>query len=160
MKCFWKISILISLQPLIILMHQLLHGILLWNLTTCLEELFYRTLCNNSCFCHLISFRTTLSMIHVKKSMQIYFSKIICGSHTKIHLYIMDLYLSFAESKVQFATHGKWQLKLWNRLLGNHEDTDADPRTYCAYRKACKIFSALWTPANILIWKYINKQIL
>ena len=42
----------------------------------------------------------------------------------------MDLYLSFAESKVQFATHRKWQLKLWNRLLGNHEDTDADPRTY------------------------------
>ena len=79
----------------------------------------------------------------LKKSMQVYFSKIICGFRTKIHLYIMDLYLSFAESKVQFATHGKWQLKLWNRLLGNHEDTDADPRTYCAYRKACKIFSAL-----------------
>ena len=157
MKWFWKILILIALQPLL---NRLLHGILLWNLTTCLEELFYRTLHSNSCFCHLISFRTTLSMIHVKKSMQVYFSKIICGSRTKIHLYIMDLYLSFAESKVQFATHGKWRLKLGNRLLGNHKHTDADPRTYCAYRKACKTFSALWTPTNILIWKYVNKQIL
>ena len=79
----------------------------------------------------------------LKKSMQVYFSKIICGSRTKIHLYIMDLYLSFAESKVQFATHGKWRLKLGNCLLGNHKHTDADPRTYCAYRKACKTFSAL-----------------
>ena len=51
-------------------------------------------------------------MIHVKKSMQIYFSKIICGSRTNIYLYIMDLYLCVAESKVQFATHGKWRLKL------------------------------------------------
>ena len=141
-------------------MHQLLHGILLWNLTACLEELFYRTLCSNSCFCHLISFRTTLIMIHVKKRMQVYFSKIICGSRTKIHLCIMDLYLSFAESKVQFAIQGKWWLKLRNRLLGNHKHTDADPRTYWAYKKACKIFSASWTPANILIWKYISKQIL
>ena len=100
-------------------------------------------LCNNSCFFHLISFRTTMSMIHVKKSMLVYFSKIICDSRTKIQLYIKDLYLSFAESKVQFATHGKWQLKLQNRLLGNPEHTDADPRTYCAYGKVCKIFSAL-----------------
>ena len=105
-----------ALQPLTLLMNRLLHGILLWNLTTCLEQLFYRTL-HNSCFCHLISFRTTLSMIHVKKSMQIYFSKIICGSRTKIYLYIMDLYLCVAESKVQFATHEKWQLKLGDRLL-------------------------------------------
>ena len=97
-------------------MNRLLHGILLWNLTTCLEQLFYRTL-RNSCFCHLISFRTTLSMIHVKKSMQIYFSKIICGSRTKIYLYIMDLYLCVAESKVQFATRGKWRLKLGNLLF-------------------------------------------
>ena len=121
-KCFWKISISAWFQrmpcstALILLINRLLHGILLWNLTTCLEELFYRTL-HNSCFCHLISFRTTLSMIHVKKSMQVYFSKIICGSRTKIHLYTMDLYLSVAESKVQFATHGKWRLKLRNRLL-------------------------------------------
>ena len=105
-----------SLQPLILLMNRLLHGILLWNLTTRLEELLCRTL-HNSCLCHLISFRTTLSMIHVKRNVQVYFSKIICGSRTKIHLYIMDLYLSFAESKVQFATHGKWRLKLGNRLL-------------------------------------------
>ena len=105
-----------ALQPLTLLMNQLLHGILLWNLTTCLEQLFYRTL-HNSCFCHLISFRTTLSMIHVKKSMQIYFSKIICGSRTKIYLYIMDLYLCVAESKVKFATNGKWRLKLGNCLL-------------------------------------------
>ena len=48
----------------------------------------------------------------LKKSMQIYFPKIICGSRTKIYLYIMDLYLCVAESKVQFATHGKWRLKL------------------------------------------------
>ena len=78
----------------------------------------------------------------LKKSMQVYFSKIICGSGTKIHLCIMDLYLPFAESKVQFATHRKWRLKLRNRLLGNHKHTDADPRTYWAYKKACKIFSA------------------
>ena len=37
--------------------------------------------------------------------------------------------------------------------LGNHKHTDADPRKYCAYRKACKAL-------NILIWKYLNKQIL
>ena len=105
-----------ALQPLILLMNRLLHGILLWNLTTCLEELFYRTRYINSCFCHLISFRITLSMIHVNKSMQAYICKITCGSRTKIHLYIMDLYLSVAEPKVQFATHGKWQLKLGNCL--------------------------------------------
>ena len=45
------------------------------------------------------------------------YSKIICGSRTKIYLYIMDLYLCVAESKVQFATHEKWRLKLGNRLL-------------------------------------------
>ena len=97
-------------------MNRLLRGILLRNLTTCLEQLLYGTL-HDSCFCHLISFRTTLSMINVKKkSMQIYFSKIICDSRTKIYLYIMDLYLCVAESKVQFATHGKWRLKPGNRL--------------------------------------------
>ena len=79
----------------------------------------------------------------LRKRKQVYFSKIICGSSTKIHLYIMDLYLSFAECKVQFVTHGKWPLKLGNRLLGNHKHTDANPRTYCAYRKAFKTFSAL-----------------
>ena len=103
-------------QPLSLLMNRLLHGILLWNLTTCLDQLFYRIL-HNSCFCHLISFRTTLSKIHVKKSMQIYFSKIICGSRTKIYLYTMDLYLCVAESRVQFATRGKWRLKLGNLLF-------------------------------------------
>ena len=75
--------------------------------------------------------------------MQVYSSKISCGSRTKIHLYITDLYLSVAESKVQFAIHGKWRLKLGNRLLGNHKHNDADPRTCCAYGKACKTFYAL-----------------
>ena len=37
--------------------------------------------------------------------------------------------------------------------LGNRKHTDADPRKYCAYRQACKTL-------NILIWKYVNKQIL
>ena len=64
-----------ALKPLILLMNRLLHGILLWNLTTCLEQLFYRTL-HNSCFCHLISFRTTLSMIHVKKACSYIFPRL------------------------------------------------------------------------------------
>ena len=36
---------------------------------------FYRTL-HNSCFCHLISFRTTLSMIHVKKACRYIFPRL------------------------------------------------------------------------------------
>ena len=72
--------------------------------------------------------------------MQVCFSKIICGSRTKIHLYIMELYLPFAESKVQFATHRKWRLKLRNRLLGNHKHTDADPRTTVLIEKGIRYF--------------------
>ena len=49
--------------------------------------------------------------------MHIHFSEIVCGSRAKIHLYIMDLYLPVEESKDQFATHGKWQLKFGNHLF-------------------------------------------
>ena len=51
-------------------------------------------------FLSLNLLQKTLSMIHVKKNMEVFFSKIICGPPTKIHLHIMDLYLSVTESKV------------------------------------------------------------
>ena len=62
-------------------------------------------------FCHLISFSSSaLSMIHDKKSIQVYFSKIICGSRTKIYLYIMDLYLSVEnpKSNLPLTENGGW----------------------------------------------------
>ena len=62
--------------------------------------------------------------------MQVYFSKITCGSRTKIHSYLMDLYLFVAKSKVQIPTYGKWRPKHGNRLLGNHKHTDAEPKKY------------------------------
>ena len=40
-----------------------------------------------------------------------------------------------------------------------HIDADLKKK-HCAYRKACKTFAALWTHTNILICKYVNKQIL
>ena len=49
-----------------------------------------------------------------------------------------------------FQAYCKQNIRL---KLGNHDHTDADPRKYCAYRKACNTL-------NILIWKYVNKQIL
>ena len=49
--------------------------------------------------------------------MHIYFSNFVCGSQTMIHLYIMDFDLVITKSKVQFPTHKKWQLQLWNHLF-------------------------------------------
>ena len=49
-----------------------------------------------------------------------------------------------------FQAYCKQSIRL---KLGNHKHTDADPRKCCAFRKACKTF-------DILIWKYVNNQIL
>ena len=49
-----------------------------------------------------------------------------------------------------FQTYCKQNIRLKSR---NHEHTNTDPRKYCAYRKSYKTF-------NILIWKYVNNQIL
>ena len=47
-----------------------------------------------------------------------------------------------------FEAYCKQNIRL---KLGNHNHPDADPRKYCAYRKACNTL-------NILVWKYVNKQ--
>ena len=105
-------------------MNGLLYRILLWNLTACLEQLFHRTL-HNGCFCLLISLRTTLSMIYInKKTFRYTFSRlfvVLALRSTYTLLYVMDFNLFIAESKLQFATHGKWRLKFGNRLLINYE---------------------------------------
>ena len=62
----------------------------------------------------------------------------------------MNVYVPTFMKILLFQEYCKQNIRL---KLGNHMHNDADPRKYCAYRKACKTL-------NILIWKYVNKQIL
>ena len=54
----------------------------------------------------------------------------------------------------------KWSAGKGSSNYKNHKHTEADPKKQYAYQKACKAFSTLSTRTNILIWKYINDQIL
>ena len=62
----------------------------------------------------------------------------------------MNVYVPTFMKILLFQEYCKQNIRL---KLGNHKHNDADLRKYCAYRKACKTL-------NILIWKYVNKQIL
>ena len=74
-------------------------------------------------------------------------------SQKKVHKMLehqTNIYVPTLMKILLFQAYCKQNIRL---KLGNHKHTDADPRKYCAYRKACKAL-------NILIWKYLNKQIL
>ena len=64
--------------------------------------------------------------------------------------YQTDIYVPTFMKILLFPANCKQNIRL---KLGNHNHTDADPGKYCAYRKACNTL-------NILIWKFVNKQIL
>ena len=90
------------------------------------------------------------------KKLQMFWTNV---SKLKVHNMLgckMNIYVSTFMQIQLFQAYCKQNIGL---KLKKQTGTDP-PKKHYAHQKACKVFSASSTHINILIWKYVDEQIL